>query len=510
MPYHVAKTSECGASNPWAVIKDSDGKIMGCHKTKRQANSQIAALYANEKSMTVFEKLDRDEIDVKSVSLFDLLTDDELEKGAYDDVGTTEEEHVNLAWELLEPTNKLVSALGLLIQSETENEIEYVMALIGEYTSIFNDITLEHALKSYGQSKCGLMVWKDTNEQYRWFAIYSNCYRDADSVPEIISAKSHQKFLKMADEGMVKMPELWHWHIKGTQWGVADWLAFDEENGMAMASGVVLPGHEKEAEMLAKSDIIIGVSHGMPNSSIKRSEEDNSVIVQHVTVEISDLPLWAAANKLTGFQILSEDDMGLPNEKKAYLRDMGVSAEKISEIEAMAAEKAQTAAMLELDRKEIEEPVEEIVAEEVVAEEVPAETETETVLDSETAEAEIVEEIKSVEETKAVMDAESVKMILDAFEALSTRMDGIEKSIKESAEEKEAVYTPTASLAAIIGQRLSVIGNKDAIVKGNTSLAKDGPEEAPTETENKISVSKNPVINNMFSNMLSGNKSGGL
>lgn len=48
MPYHVAKTSGCPASKPWGVIKNSDGKIMGCHASKADANKQLAALYANE------------------------------------------------------------------------------------------------------------------------------------------------------------------------------------------------------------------------------------------------------------------------------------------------------------------------------------------------------------------------------------------------------------------------------------------------------------------------------
>jgi len=48
MPYHVAKTKKCSASKPWGVIKDSDGKVMGCHPSKAKANKQLAALYANE------------------------------------------------------------------------------------------------------------------------------------------------------------------------------------------------------------------------------------------------------------------------------------------------------------------------------------------------------------------------------------------------------------------------------------------------------------------------------
>src|SRR6266516_1307115 len=48
MPYHVSKTSSCPSSKPWGVIKDSDGKVMGCHPTKEKADAQMAALYANE------------------------------------------------------------------------------------------------------------------------------------------------------------------------------------------------------------------------------------------------------------------------------------------------------------------------------------------------------------------------------------------------------------------------------------------------------------------------------
>ena len=48
MPWHVAKSSDCPASKPWACIKDSDGTVQGCHATKESAQKQMAALYANE------------------------------------------------------------------------------------------------------------------------------------------------------------------------------------------------------------------------------------------------------------------------------------------------------------------------------------------------------------------------------------------------------------------------------------------------------------------------------
>jgi hypothetical protein len=53
MPWHIANGGgSCPASKPWAVIKDSDGSTAGCHPTKAAAAKQLAALYANEDSMS--------------------------------------------------------------------------------------------------------------------------------------------------------------------------------------------------------------------------------------------------------------------------------------------------------------------------------------------------------------------------------------------------------------------------------------------------------------------------
>jgi HK97 family phage prohead protease len=48
VPWHVAKSDQCPASKPWAVIKDDDGAVEGCHATKDDANDQLAALNASE------------------------------------------------------------------------------------------------------------------------------------------------------------------------------------------------------------------------------------------------------------------------------------------------------------------------------------------------------------------------------------------------------------------------------------------------------------------------------
>jgi len=49
MPWHIeADNPDCAG---WAVVKDDDGSIAGCHDTEQMAQDQLAALYANEPEM---------------------------------------------------------------------------------------------------------------------------------------------------------------------------------------------------------------------------------------------------------------------------------------------------------------------------------------------------------------------------------------------------------------------------------------------------------------------------
>ena len=48
MPYHVGEDASCPADEPYAVIKDADGSVEGCHVTESDAQDQVKALYAAE------------------------------------------------------------------------------------------------------------------------------------------------------------------------------------------------------------------------------------------------------------------------------------------------------------------------------------------------------------------------------------------------------------------------------------------------------------------------------
>lgn len=374
-----------------------------------------------------------------------------------------------------------------------------------------------------GKTDGSLFVFKDKNGSLRWFARFSNNYRDDDNPSEIISKESHLRFVDMVDSGKVPAPELWHWHVPGTKWGVADWVAFDEDNGIAMASGTVLPGHEKEAENLSNMEIPIGVSHGMPEDSVVRDESDSTIIVGHITREISDLPLSAAANKLTDFSILKEkDDMKIPDRKKEYLREVGFSDELIKEIESGNSKISKEAHDANLESKEVD-GVDENVANESEApvsennekendttsgEEVH--TEDAVVENDNTTEAE-TDNKESVEETvpltaKEVADAiaQVVEILSDKIKSLSDKIESLETEREESKKkESDNHEVPTASLAAMIATQMRAIGNENNSVRKNSSLLKDAPSETPAEdAENNLVSTGNPVIDSVISGVI--------
>ena len=53
MPWIVRKDHhDCPADTPYAVVKEADDSVEGCHATMDDAEAQVAALYASEGEMT--------------------------------------------------------------------------------------------------------------------------------------------------------------------------------------------------------------------------------------------------------------------------------------------------------------------------------------------------------------------------------------------------------------------------------------------------------------------------
>lgn len=307
------------------------------------------------------------------------------------------------------------------------------------------------------------MIWKDSTGQYRWFAIYSNQFRDEDNPPEIISEKSHRNFIDLVDAGAVDYPELWHWHTPGTAWGKADWL--DYADGFAVASGYVYEGHEKEAEAISQLDDI-RVSHGMPSRFIVRNQQDPTIIDVHVTAEISDLPGYAAANPLTQFVVLNKEfTMGLSPEKRKYLEQVNLPESVIAELEATLASKKEAANDAGLESKET----------------TPAEPTAETPAETPTQPAYVTaQEVADAMAGVIAPFTEALTAVTSQLAAMQAEVKALKQSDEEKIAEKSSA-TPRASLQALLAH--SIGGMAEAQIDGRTTLAKAGPKQAPQEAE---------------------------
>lgn len=322
----------------------------------------------------------------------------------------------------------------------------------------------------------GLMIWKE-GETYRWLAVYSNKYRDQDNPPEILSAAAHKNFIARVDAGELPYPVLQHYHVKGTDWGVSDWLAFDEATGFTLASGTVDAGHEKEAEAIMAFQQPLGVSHGLEVGA--RNVRDPSIIEEYITEEISDLPLKAAANQLTGFHILDKGatDMSIPDAKKDHLRKVGISDEKIAKLEGDLESKAQVARAAGLDFKQAktEEPA-------------PAPTPEPTPTEDEPVAA------YATREEVATAIAEAVSPILQGMQTLTVAMEKMATSDEERIAAK-AADTPAMSIGALVTKQLSAIGRDETRLSvDDMKLAKSKPKE----TEARESKTGIPFIDSIL------------
>lgn len=278
----------------------------------------------------------------------------------------------------------------------------------------------------------GLTVWKEANGIYRWFAVYSNHFRDRDNPPEILASEAHKEFVAAVDAGETPYPELWHWHLRGTTWGKADWLAYDEDTGFSMASGYILPGHEKEADVIASLPNV-KVSHGM--NSVARDEEDKSIIRRYRTVEISALPGWAAANELTGFNLEKMGDTMIPEAKKEHLRKF-MSEDQIAKVEQVNKERAEAAMEAGIEFKETE------AATEVVAEVQAVNPDFVTREEVAGAVAEVVNPlVEALQQMNGILEAQSKE--LAALKAADAQK--LQKQVQD---------LPKASLSAILKERI--------------------------------------------------------
>lgn len=551
MPYKVrAGHRSCAGSRPYGVVSEESGRLMGCHATRASAQTQVRALYANEGMKKMWEKaiaplFDSADTGERAQALVAALRDLENDETAVSDEQTksqgtlldrffeyvdrtltqTQEKAIKRengidypprdfayvpdpslpsTWKLRlteAPGKVTVAQLGRAAAALGSggfrgNRAEIPPAALSavkrriraEYRRLgVREEQIPAAVKELG----GFKVWKQADGQMRWFAVYSNSFRDNDYPPEIIATESHELFVAMVDKGLVDYPELWHFHVPGTAWGKADWVGFAD--GFALASGTVYAGHEHEAEALMERDDI-GVSHGMPLRYIQRDEADPSVIRVHVTTEISPLPLEAAANKMTGFFIKEQDEMPLNQQKRQHLLSVGFSEDDVQRLEAGLKETAVLAVQAGIESKEAAPAapsVTDLASDADVSKEgdetpVPASTPEPTVA------------YLTLEEAKHAFLAlaESVHELAASFTSKVDELSHEVKTLREQqavSEQKAKEGTPSLSLAELVAQ--AAFSHKSAEVDGRSALAKSKPQAVKPQLAKITGV---PFIDSLF------------
>ena len=262
------------------------------------------------------------------------------------------------------------------------------------------------------------------------------------------------------DKKEAAYPELWLWHVPGTRWGVADWLAYDEASGFPVASGLVDPGLEWLAEAVEGKEW--GVSHGMPRAQIERDPADLTVITGYTTVEISPLPQWAAANTLAGFNIMEVKEMAIPDAKRQVLVAM-LGEDTVKRLEDELAGRAEQAKATGVESKELG-----------------------TVKESEGTEA-----VTAPESPRYATGAEVGQAIASAVTPLQEQLVALTTTVAAMAKQ-EAEMKQSALCNAVIG---SVIGTEEAKVDGRSELAKSGPK-APVSAAGPTAI---PFVNALIS-----------
>ncbi len=359
------------------------------------------------------------------------------------------------------------------------------------------------------KSKPTFMVWKDKETgRYIWLAKYSNNFRDDDSPPEIISAKSHMNFTDGVNLGKYDYPELRLWHRPEWVVGKSTWLAYDDVGdgtGFALAAGFFNPGMEEVAKSLAQAEDL-GVSHGMPRQFLKRDPDDPTIITSHRTKEISVLPLYSAANRWTGFTVIEdiknetdndnendkENTMSIPDDLKVQAQEaFGLDGNVIDQIEAANAKSAAKNQDLKIEFKAKDEETAADVAEtianmaavdnagEASDANVNANLESEISVDpdapptrKEVADA-IITLHPLIAETVAKSVIEQLTPYMDAVKELATNED---KRLQEQADSVPRV----SSLSDVLNQRVAALKSKDGISEKEAEEL-GGPKE-PQET----------------------------
>ena len=306
-------------------------------------------------------------------------------------------------------------------------------------------------------------------------------------------------------------------------------------SGVAMAAGYFFKEAEPIAEIIKDNPELWGVSHGMLGSSVIRSEEDPTVIVQHVTKEISPVPNPFPANRWADFSILKELSMTIPKDKQKKLKELGVTDEMLEDLEASNKSLAEQVEDLGLERKESDppgeetetpaeapvevEPIPEPVVVPPVEEPVVTDPVTEPATEPVVEEPAVEEEASAEDAPEAPFTDDQVTELKNTFEkfgeillkevgnmlqpitdAVTDQKQSSEDELKKTLEDTPLMSLQDLILGGPILQSQSATKSPQTLVDGRTKEAKDGPEI--TEVKESFTDTGNPFLDTVIGDII--------
>lgn len=310
------------------------GSSLGCHDEESDADDQITALNIAEKDGDKKKSMYEDKMDdyhtppVTSFSEYESIKDAESMMYKIKHYASMLPGMIMAILDREDITDKqdaIENAASEFVERIKSDDMATKQNTIAKQVASVK----EPAIKQADKPKSNILIWKEDGV-YKWLAVYSNNIIDKEQ--EIISSDSHKNFVDLVDKGLAPLPELWLWHRPEWKWGQATQVAYDD-SGFALATGYVDKGCEAIAEWIVSKENM-PVSHGMPPNSIIRDDNNPLIINRHITREISPLLNGKEANSYTGFAVLKEDIMAIPQEKREALLKEGLSEDVLNSLEA--------------------------------------------------------------------------------------------------------------------------------------------------------------------------------
>lgn len=246
---------------------------------------------------------------------------------------------VTLAWGEQRTDVSLTKPDTVTMDTEEDAPAQEVVTIAAESDSDEPGV-IEKALRLLRRSpkEQGAVVGFKALGNGKWMTTFTNNFEDKQK--QILSEKAHDRYIARLDAGLVPMPVLRHWHIVGSEHGVAEWIGRAGHMVIAIGRFDDTPQGRAAEKAYQSNPDKYGVSH---KYYYPLWAEKAGVIDEYNAFEISTAPRGAEVNPYTGISTIQEDiPMPLDEMKKKSLRKIFKDEEAYqSAMKAIEASEAQ-------------------------------------------------------------------------------------------------------------------------------------------------------------------------